>query len=1068
VRLVATAILWERDPEQTERMLASCEAIGATDFVLAVDRKSPPDTVERLRKRLGKRGRVFPFTWRDDFSYARNLTLDRIPKRADWAFWLDWDDEIKQTGPLVAVDPQGRDMGHPPSPDVPAFLASLPDHVSMVTAHYDYGRDEHGNRTTEHDRIRFFRVGLPWRWRNACHEDIYMEPTQPWVKAAGVSWFHHTDGRGAAGAIERNLRILRKEIARDPKNVRTWYYLGNAYFSVKDYAEAAKCYEQYVTMSGWDDERWIALIYTAIAYREMNLMKSALNADLRAMELRPAYPDHYLGLAYTHASMGDWERARYWAEECIERIHKGTLPPSVLFVNMKVYRYDPYALLASVYFNLGDNAAALRAYDAAIAAVPDPKLQKEREHLAWGIRRLEAVERGLQLAAHMVGINEPMKAKAVLEALPAGAVEQFPEAAKAMAGLARRLPMSEEERRMARMGAPIEKPAAVTPETDPAGWWLGLHVRSRRVLMIGVSAQWAVHLAKQGVEVVGIDHDPSRVKAANLLGIKAKLVRTTVVDGVGRVPHFTPVSPFMFHWSPPDALGSVKLTDGSEHEIGALGPFDAVVVGALGSGDPEAILKAAEAMAQRVIVIVPQGDYEGPQQPDGATLRQWSQRELGVLLAQRLVSVALGGHLAGEMIDLHTLQRDDGSRGHIVAQYVAGPVPDMTSRPPAVIHCFDTGQRWSPDSLWRGGIGGSETAVIHMGRQLTRSGYRVTVYAEADGLWDGVLYRPTKQFRPFPMKLYVSWRALSMPQMAEFAEHRFLWMHDTDIGAVSSERLAGTTIIALSDWQMAHLREVYPGARIVKSGNGIVPSRFDQKVKREPYHLIWASSPDRGLEPILREWPKIRAEFPKATLSVFYGSDLARKVRPQAMERIDKLLQQPGIEVRGRVDQTTLAREYLRSDVLVYQSVLPEGSLFHETYCIMVVEAQAAGCVPITHSHGALSETNATGIQTDDVWAALRRFWKMPKAERERMRERGRVWAREQTWERIRDGWLQIIADEEAARRAPSTSPITTSPTRPAPAVETSEGVAEGAGDGDGGGRVVRPPKFARGSVPEA
>lgn len=1015
LRLCVTAIVWERDAAQTERMLASCLAIGATDFVIGVDRKSPPDTVERIRARLGKNARVFPFTWRDDFSWARNLTIARVPKKTDWVFWVDWDDEIK------------TDI------DVPAFLAALPADVGGVMCPYDYGRDEHGNRTIKHDRMRFlrWREGLTWTWKNDAHEDVHSDPIQHWRRLEEVVWIHRTTEREGADAIARNLRILKKALARNPKEPRTWYYLGNAYFSDKQWAEAAKCYEQYVAMSGWDDERWTALIYAAIAYREQRLLKTALNADLRAMELRPEWPDHYLGLAYTHANMNDWSRAKYWAEQAIERIHKGTLPPPFLFVNEKVYRYDPYALLSAVYFNLGENEQALRAYDMAISVVPDERLIREREHLQWGIHRMEAVEKGLQLAAHLAGINEPLKAAAVLDQLPAGADEQFPVVNQSRMALAARVPMNEEEVRQARMS--LERAPLDLKEESPEAQWLAIHLRdAKRVLMLGVPSAWALHVARQGTEVVATDIDPSRVQEANRAAMRIGLMKSTRIDG-GRVPLITRSSTLQFHWCPPDDLDyQVTLTTGDKHSVKALGPFDAVVIGDLHTAiDPQKVLAGVEAVAKRVVLMLPNGAYDGPQKAERGTLRMWSQRELGRYLFAR-----------GYVTDLHTIRREQGERETIVAQYLAGhEQPEQTA---LVIWCFDTHQNWSPDSLWRGGIGGSETAVIHMAEQMTKAGYRVTVFAEAEGLWNGVLYRPTAQFRPFRCKVFISWRSLGvLPQMREFADQRYLWMHDTDIGPLAHrEKLAGVTILALSDWQIGHLSEVYPGATIIKSGNGIVPSRFDQKVKRVPYRLIWASSPDRGLEPILRKWPEIRAEFPKATLHVFYGFEMVRRLRPAFMNRLDKLLAQDGITVRGRVDQTTLAREYLASDVLVYQSVLPDASLFHETYCIMAVEAQAAGCVPITHSHGALAETNHTGIQTDDVWRELRRFWKMPRSERDALRARGKLWARQQTWERVKDGWAAAIAEAELSSERET-----------ATAVESES---------------VEPAKFARGSVPEA
>lgn len=69
-----------------------------------------------------------------------------------------------------------------------------------------------------------------------------------------------------------------------------------------------------------------------------------------------------------------------------------------------------------------------------------------------------------------------------------------------------------------------------------------------------------------------------------------------------------------------------------------------------------------------------------------------------------------------------------------------------------------------------------------------------------------------------------------------------------------------------------------------------------------------------------------------------------------------KIAQTPGIVMRGRVGQNELAEEFLSANMLLYPTN------FLETSCITVMEAQAAGCIPITSHLGVLRENVALEI----------------------------------------------------------------------------------------------------------
>lgn len=135
---------------------------------------------------------------------------------------------------------------------------------------------------------------------------------------------------------------------------------------------------------------------------------------------------------------------------------------------------------------------------------------------------------------------------------------------------------------------------------------------------------------------------------------------------------------------------------------------------------------------------------------------------------------------------------------------------------------------------------------------------------------------------------------------------------------------------------------------------------METKVTRDPHKCVFSSSPDRGLQPLLDMWPRIREQVPDATLHVFYSfgnwekvaqlnGDRAQLAQIANLKHLASTL--PGVTLRGRVSQEELAREFLSAGVWTYPT------WFWETSCITAMEAQAAGLHIVTSHLAALVET---------------------------------------------------------------------------------------------------------------
>jgi len=152
------------------------------------------------------------------------------------------------------------------------------------------------------------------------------------------------------------------------------------------------------------------------------------------------------------------------------------------------------------------------------------------------------------------------------------------------------------------------------------------------------------------------------------------------------------------------------------------------------------------------------------------------------------------------------------------------------------------------DTLKKRGLGGSESAVILMSRELAKIGFDVTVFNSCEdddskpGLYDGVLYRPVRevvennQFDvvismrtvvPFvPEYMYEAYRHIAgfrfepslFEKIRKSARLKILWMHDTFCqGDINVEDLVVggyiDELFTLSDFHTSYIGNADHGRR---------------------------------------------------------------------------------------------------------------------------------------------------------------------------------------------------------------------------------------------------------------
>lgn len=266
-------------------------------------------------------------------------------------------------------------------------------------------------------------------------------------------------------------------------------------------------------------------------------------------------------------------------------------------------------------------------------------------------------------------------------------------------------------------------------------------------------------------------------------------------------------------------------------------------------------------------------------------------------------------------------------------------------------------------------LGGTETGAIRLSEALHQLGHQVVVFtsvenpppsepkyyhlSQARGLRAVDVFVAIREWIPLvyqiPTRLKLFWTGDAPDQVHNFG--------------IGDRRVAKIVhgLLTVSDWHSKVLSEEsgYPIDQCFAIRNGIHLPYFpapDYRLKQP--RLMYASTPFRGLEHLVRLFPQIRAEVPEAELHVFSGFDVYKgktEYSPDVQARyqgvFDALQKMEGVVLRGNVKQAELAAEFGIAKVLAYPNT------FKETSCIVVMEAQASGCVPVTSALGALPET---------------------------------------------------------------------------------------------------------------
>lgn len=282
---ISVCIIAKNEEKYIEGCLQHLKPFGFE--IIVADTGSTDNTKEIAAKYADK---VVDFEWIDDFSAARNFCAEHATN--NWILALDCDEymntfDYKNIRILTQKLP--KCVGRFP----------LKNLVTGNDGKQGYSVDD---VTRFYNKKRFF-------WVNPIHEQLVRieDPTNLVFPCFDMPMevIHHGYNISGEEMVEkqlRNLRLLGKQLERDPEDSYTWFQIGQSQFVLMNYDKAVSAYEMSLSLESNTDRYFFEILIESLskAYINVNRAQDAVNILLK-------YAETFKTAKHTYALAGAYQ-----------------------------------------------------------------------------------------------------------------------------------------------------------------------------------------------------------------------------------------------------------------------------------------------------------------------------------------------------------------------------------------------------------------------------------------------------------------------------------------------------------------------------------------------------------------------------------------------------------------------------------------------------------------------------------------------------------------------------------------------------------------------------------------
>ncbi len=353
---VSLCMIVKDEAENLPRCLSS--VYGLADEIVIVDTGSADDT-RAAAERFG--ARVFSFAWVDDFSSARNYSLEQAG--GEWVLVMDADEELAP-GSAILLRPflQRR--------DVEGLF------ITMVNFHGENA----GTDLETYLYLKIFRNRSCYRYTRPLHEQLLGIPADlkgflavPEARCLHYGYLSQYEQK--KDKSNRNFGIIRAEIERSP-DAFNYLSLAQEYFRAGRLEEAVKAALESCRLL---DKRayYGAKLYKLLGtgYCQLERYREALEVCREGVIHYPDYPDLVYLLGAACLGLERYAQAVGFFRQCLAM---GSLASPLLMRDQAYTGYRAYLALGQAYFSLGKVEDAIECYRRALGLNPDCLSAAER------------------------------------------------------------------------------------------------------------------------------------------------------------------------------------------------------------------------------------------------------------------------------------------------------------------------------------------------------------------------------------------------------------------------------------------------------------------------------------------------------------------------------------------------------------------------------------------------------------------------------------------------------------------------------------------------------------------
>ncbi|HEX2956814.1 MAG TPA: glycosyltransferase [Chitinispirillaceae bacterium] len=333
--------------------------VAAADEIVVVDTGSTDDTIVIARSFGAK---VIEEPWRNDFSFARNISLQYAT--SSWILWLDADDVVPESS----------------CEKIRVLKSGVPDKVYGFTIR----NQRPGNTGTEFVQARMFPNNPAIRFERKIHEQMMPDALRIGLKMQKIDIVIEHHGYAAPEVLKlkasRNLQLLLDEYKAHGPDAVTALEIGDSYQLTGLDDEAYRWYYTTIEIPGCVSsapalagQAYLGL--GTIANRK-GMHQDAIQYLDKAFQCSPWRPDIHYGLAVAHEMEGN----RSTAIEYLRKLQQLKEEPGQVGVDFRGSKLKGYLRLIRLFAESDMLKEAFAVTGEALEVFP----QRAELHLLYG------------------------------------------------------------------------------------------------------------------------------------------------------------------------------------------------------------------------------------------------------------------------------------------------------------------------------------------------------------------------------------------------------------------------------------------------------------------------------------------------------------------------------------------------------------------------------------------------------------------------------------------------------------------------------------------------------------